>query len=66
MTSLQAKSSHTRRREIGSKDKQGETHQRSDRLTDAVERSDTKACHTMNQRSTNKEVEPRNDVRHRF
>jgi hypothetical protein len=41
-TSLQAESSHPRWRGTRSKDKQGETHQRSERLSDAVERGVTR------------------------
>jgi hypothetical protein len=58
-TSLQAESSHARRRELGprvcedSKDKQGRSHQQSDSHGEGKKRSDMKACHVMNQQSTN-------------
>jgi hypothetical protein len=58
-TSLQTESNHTMQRELGprvgkdSKDKQGQSHQRSDSHGEAKKRSDIKVCHAMSQRSTN-------------
>jgi hypothetical protein len=59
MMSLQAESSHARQREQGprvgkdSKDKQGQSHQRSDSHGKAEKRSDINVCHVISQRSTN-------------
>jgi hypothetical protein len=71
-TSLQADSSHTGRRGLGprvykdSKDKQGRSHQRRDSHGEAKKRSDMKACHTMNQRSTNNKGIQMNKVWYRL
>jgi hypothetical protein len=51
---------------LGPQTSKGELINRVVDLVNSSRKGDTKACHTMDQRSTNEEVGPMDEVRHRF